>query len=398
VRGYAHVITEDTVSPNILFLGTEFGLWISVDGGNRWAQYKGSDFPAVAVDDIVVQPRESDLVLATHGRGIWIIDDISPLRALTPDLMPKTAAFITSRPATQYIDANASWPEGDEAFIGPSRPTDALITYYQRSRHIYGDMKIEVFDQQGKLLDTISGSKHRGLNRATWSMRLKSPTIPPAASAAFGALQGPLVVPGAYTVKMTKGDEVYTTELKVVEDPRTKYTMAERQAQFDLTMKLYNMLAHMSWAVDSIIGIRDAATQQAGTLPANDPLRQRLTQLAASADKIRSEIVATKEGGAITGEERLREFLTTVYGDVNSYNGRPTAAQVERTEVLGRELEDVIKKVQDQLVGQLPALNSALEQKKLEPIQALSESDWQKQHQEAPPPPKVPGLQMRERD
>ncbi len=398
VRGYAHVITEDTVSPNILFLGTEFGLWISADGGNKWAQYKGSDFPAVAVRDIVVQPRESDLVLATHGRGIWIIDDISPLRALTPDLLPKTAAFITSRPATQYIDANAGWPEGDETFIGPSRPTDALITYYQRSRHIYGDMKIEVFDQQGKLLDTISGSKHRGLNRATWSMRLKSPTVPPAASAAFGAIEGPLVLPGAYTVKMTKGDEVYTTELKVVEDPRTKYTMAERQAQFDLTMKLYNMLDHMSWAVDSIIAIRDAATQRAGTLPANDPLRQRLTQLAASADKIRSEIVATKEGGAITGEERLREFLTTVYGDVNGYYGPPTAPQVERTEVLGRELEDVIKRVQEQLVGQLPSINSALEQKKLEPIQALSEADWQKQHQEAPPQPKVSSLQMGERD
>jgi hypothetical protein len=159
--------------------------------------------------------------------------------------------------------------------------------------------------------------------------------------------------------------------------------MAERQAQFDLTVKLYHLLEHMSWAVDSIIGIRDDATQRASTLPANDPLRQRLTQLAASADKIRSEIVATKEGGAITGEERLREFLTEVYGDVNGYNGPPTAAQVERTDVLGRELEDVIKKVQDQLVGQLPALNSALEQQKLEPIQAISEADWQKQHQGA---------------
>jgi hypothetical protein len=174
--------------------------------------------------------------------------------------------------------------------------------------------------------------------------------------------------------------------------------MAERQAQFDLTVKLYHLLEHMSWAVDSIIGIRDAAAQRAGTLPANDPLRQRLTQLAASADKIRSEIVATKEGGAITGEERLREFLTEVYGDVNSYNGPPTAAQVDRTDVLGRELEDVIKKVQDQLVGQLPSINSALEQQKLEPIQAISEADWQKQHQEAPPQPKVAGLQMRERD
>src|SRR6516165_5666505 len=79
VRGFAHVIKEDSVNGNVLFLGTEFGLWISVDGGQRWAQYKGSDFPAVAVDDIAVHARESDLVLATHGRGIWILDDISPL-------------------------------------------------------------------------------------------------------------------------------------------------------------------------------------------------------------------------------------------------------------------------------------------------------------------------------
>ena len=120
--------------------------------------------------------------------------------------------------------------------------------------------------------------------------------------------------------------------------------------------------------------------------------------MAASADQIRSEIVATKEGGAITGEERLREFLTTVYGDVNGYAGPPTASQIDRTEVLGRELEDVIKKFQTQVASQLPSINSALEQKKLEPIQVISESDWQKQHQEAPPRAKASGMQMRERD
>src|SRR4029077_9870437 len=94
VRGYAHVITEDTVSSNVLFLGTEFGLWISADGGQRWAQYKGTDFPAVAVDDIVVQARESHLAVATHGRDIWIVDDISSWRALTPDVVTKEAALI----------------------------------------------------------------------------------------------------------------------------------------------------------------------------------------------------------------------------------------------------------------------------------------------------------------
>jgi photosystem II stability/assembly factor-like uncharacterized protein len=397
VRGYAHVITEDPVKPNILFLGTEFGLWISVDGGERWAQYKGSDFPAVAVRDIVVQPRTSDLVLATHGRGIWIIDDITPLRALTPDVMSQTATFIPPRPAIQYIDANAGWPEGDESFVGPARPNDALITYYQKGRHVYGDLKIEVLDSQGKVLDSLNGTKHRGLNRAMWSMRVKAPTVPPAASAAFGAAQGPKVLPGTYTVRMTKGDQTYTTPLTVVSDPRGKYTMEDRQAQYALAMKLYTMLDHMSWAVDSVIEVRDGAQQAAAKVPASDPLHKQLTDLSASADQIRSKFVATKEGGAITGEERLREYVSTVYGDVLSYDGRPTAAQVERTDVLNRELEDVIQEFQKLTTAQLPEINRGLEQKKMPAIKVTPEAEWQKAHQGGSGQ-KASAMQMREID
>src|SRR6202022_1622006 len=84
VRGYAHVIKEDLVNPRLLFLGTELGLWISADGGERWSRYKGNNFPAVAVRDLAVHPRDDDLVIATHGRGIWIIDDITPPRAPPP--------------------------------------------------------------------------------------------------------------------------------------------------------------------------------------------------------------------------------------------------------------------------------------------------------------------------
>jgi len=397
VRGYAHVITEDTVKPNVLFLGTEFGLWISIDGGERWAQYKGSNFPDVAVRDIVVQPRASDLVLGTHGRGIWIIDDISPLRSLTPDVMAQTATFIPPRPAVEYIEANGGWAEGDETFVGPPRPNEAFITYYQKGRHIYGDLKIEVFDQQGKLLDTLSGSKHRGLNRAMWPMRLDPPIVPPAASAAFGAAEGPKVVPGTYTVKMTKGDQTYTTQLEVVTDPRAKYTLEDRKAQFDLAMKLYGMLEHMSWAVDAVIGVRDEATQRAAKVPATDPLHKKLTDLAASCDQLRAKIVATKEGGAITGEERLREYVTNVYGDVNSYDGRPTDAQIARTDVLGRELEDVIKEFQKLSTDQLQGINAALGKQKLDPIQVIPETDWQKQHPRGGPV-QASNKQMWERD
>ena len=100
-------------------------------------------------------------------------------------------------------------------------------------------------------------------------------------------------------------------------------------------------------------------------------------------DQIRSEIVATKEGGAITGEERLREYVAKVYGDVNGYNGRPTDAQVARTAVLGRQLEEVIQKFQKLTSAQLPGINAELQKQKMPPISVVSEADWQKQHQRA---------------
>ena len=381
VLGYAHVIKEDTVDPNLLFLGTEFGLWISVDGGQRWAQYKASNFPAVAVRDLVVHPRASDLVLATHGRGIWIIDDISPLRALTPDLMAKDATLIEGRPAIQYFNANGGWPEGDESFTGPSRPTDAFIDYYQKHRHIFGDLKIEILDQDGKLVDTIPGSKHRGLNRATWSMRLKAPIVPPAASALFAASAGPRVLPGTYTIRMTKGDQVYTGALKVILDPRAKYTVEDRKAQFDLAMKLDRMFGHMSYAVSAIEGVRNAAQARLVKLAENDPLRGRMQQLSANLDSLRSKIVATKEGGAITGEERIREHLGELYGNVNGYEGRPTDYQVARAESLGHELEDVIADFRKLTDKELSGINAGLKKKKLEAIPVLAEGDWEKQQE-----------------
>jgi photosystem II stability/assembly factor-like uncharacterized protein len=357
VRGYAHVIKEDTVNPNLLFLGTEFGLWISIDGGQRWAQYKGSGLPSVAVRDIVVHPQTSDLVLATHGRGIWIVDDISPWRSLNPGLLAEDAGFLPTPLAVQWMEVGGGWAEGDGTFRGPSRPTEAAIPYYQRSRHIYGDLKIEIFDPQGKLVDTIAASKHRGVNRATWSMHLKPPLVPPAATAAFAAAFGPRVMPGLYTVKMTRGDKVYNTLVNVVPDPRAAYSVEDRRVQFELMNRLVALLNHMSWAVDAIITVRDAATAK------------KLPALADAVDKVRAKIVATKEGGAVTGEERLREYVTGLYGDVNGYEGRPTDSQIARTGALARELEEVISQFQE-LVAKS---NSG--------IAILREADWQKTHQ-----------------
>ncbi len=378
MRGYAHVVKEDLLNKNLLFVGTELGLWVSLDGGRQWAQYKGGDLPNVAVRDLAIHPRDKDLVIATHGRGIWIVDDITPLRALTPANLVKEAAFIEARPTVQSIPANGGWANGDAVFTGANPTDEAVITYYQQKRHIFGDLKIEILDESGKLLSTVPSSKRRGLNRATWSMRLKAPRVPTAASAAFSASTGPRVLPGNYTVKMTKDKNVYTTQLQVMPDPRSKHTPADRRAQFDLSMKLYNLLGDMTFAVDRINGVRLALDQAAAKLPANDPLVARLRAASAQVDELRRKIVATKEGGAITGEERLRENLADLYGNVISYEGRPAQTQVERTDAIARELADIVRDFDAWLAKEMPGLNSALSGKQLPPIKVITREEWDK--------------------
>ena len=378
VRGYAHVVKEDLVNRDLLFAGTEFGLWVSLDGGRQWVQYKGGDLPNVAVRDLAIHPRDHDLIIATHGRGIWIVDDITPLRALTPETLAREAFFIEARPAVQSISGGGGWANGDASFVAPNPTDDAVITYYQRKRHIFGDLKIEVFDADGKLLNTVPSSKRRGLNRASWSMRLKAPKTPAAATAAFGAAFGPRVLPGTYTVKMTKDKQVYTTQLQLVSDPRAAHKAEDRKAQFELAMKLYNQLGDMSFAVERINGVRLALDGSAASLAKDDQLRSQLETASAKADEFRRKVVATKEGGAITGEERLREFLADLYSNVSSYEGRPSQTQFERAEALHRELADIVKDFDAWVSMELAPLNAALDKKRMQPVRLITREEWEK--------------------
>jgi hypothetical protein len=177
---------------------------------------------------------------------------------------------------------------------------------------------------------------------------------------------------------MTKGVQVYTTKLDIVMDPRATYTLEDRKQQLALAVRLGSMLDHMSWAVDAIINIRDKATTDAAKLDIKDPLQAQLISLAQSLDAIRGKIVATKEGGAITGEERLREYLGDLYGDVSQYEGRPTEEQLARADVMDRQLDEVVAAFNKFAANELPDINSKLKTKHLPPIYELSEQDWQK--------------------
>jgi hypothetical protein len=227
-----------------------------------------------------------------------------------------------------------------------------------------------------KLVDEVSTSKHRGVSRATWSMHLKPPRVPPAATAAFAASVGPRVLPGVYTVRMTRGEKVYTTQLTVALDPRAQFTVADRKAQFDLVNQIGAQLNRMSGAVDAILAVRDGAQNRAAKLPESDALRGKLQDLARASDAVRSKIVATKEGGAITGEERLREFLAGLYGDVSSYEGHPTDAQSARAAALAHELDDEIREFTALTAATLPDVNRELQARQLPVLAAVSEKDW----------------------
>ena len=373
VRGYAHVIKEDVVKPNLLFLGTEFGLYVSIDAGKTWAQFKGARFPAVAVRDLAIQPRDNDLVLATHGRGIWIIDDITPWRALTPELLTQETTFVSARPAQQRIEGNGGWANGDAVFIGDNPPDAAVITYYQRSRHLYGKLKLEVLDSAGVLIDELPASKRPGLNRVVWSMRAKPPRVPPAAQVAGNSVRGPRLLPGVYTVRLTKNGKATETKLTVGLDRRAKFSEADRKAQFDAAMKVHALFGEESALLDRIVFLRGALAKAAAAVPESDPLRKSVTDFDGKVDAIRKKIVATTEGGAITGEERLREHTDQLYGALLSYEGKPGEYQLAYIDALKRELSDVSKDFAGLLAKDLPLLNDALKVKGQPPVSSPPE-------------------------
>ena len=313
VRGYAHVIKEDLEKPDLLFLGTEFGLWISIDGGKNWAQFKGNHFPAVAVRDLAIQPRENDLVLATHGRGIWIVDDIVPLRNLTSDMVSQEVAFVSARPVQQRIEGSGGWANGDAVFVGDNPPDAAVINYYQKERHLFGKLKIEVLDYSGRVVDEVPASKRPGLNRVTWSMREKPPRVPPAAQIAFAGTRGPRLVPGDYTVRLTKAGKTYETKLTVGLDRRAKFTVEDKKAQYDAAMKVRDLFNDESALMDRIGTLRRDVSKVAAGVAENDSLKKNIKGFDDKIEMVRKKIVATKEGGAITGEERLREHTDQLY-------------------------------------------------------------------------------------
>jgi hypothetical protein len=272
----------------------------------------------------------------------------------------------------QRIEGSGGWAPGDAVFIGDNPPDAAVINYYQRERHLFGKLKLEVLDSSGRVIDELPASKRPGLNRVTWPMRAKPPRVPPAAQVAYSGVRGPRLVPGEYTVRLTKAGKVSETKLTVGLDHRAKFSAADRKAQFDAAMKVHTLFDEESALMDRIVSVRKALAQTGEALPEGDPLRKNISDFDGKFDGVRKKIVATTEGGAITGEERLREHTDQLYGAILSYEGKPGGYQIAYIDALKRELSDVTKEFDQLLAKDLPALNESLKAKGQQVIPAPS--------------------------
>jgi photosystem II stability/assembly factor-like uncharacterized protein len=384
MTGFSHVIREDLVNPNLLFAGTEMGLYISVDAGKTWAKFTGGMPKSVPVRDLAIQPREGDLIMATHGRGIYILDDLSTLRALTAEILDKDFAVLPSRNAVQAIFAFEQRFDGDGEFTGDTGHTAARIVYYLKKRMLVGEFKAAVYDAKGNVIENLSASRRKGINVVEWSMRMKSPKTPPATSLVSDPYTffGPYLPDGTYTVKITRGKETTSAEVHVVADPRARHTAAERAEQYKTVVEAYHLVEHNAFVVDAVADLSSQAADRAGKLGADEPLRKSLDALRDSLSAIQKKLAATKEGG-YTGEIELREKILEVYGGINGYTGKPTESQIAQLAALRKELDSVEAGFRSTAEKAMAAANPELEKKKLPGLKLLTEEEWRKKGQEA---------------
>ena len=373
VDGYAWVIEQDPVQADLLYLGTEFGLFISIDGGAHWARF-AENLPRVAVHDLYLHPRENDLIIATHGRGIYIIDDLSPLRALNAEVLKQDLALLPSRAGIQTIGGGLQDFGGDDEYAGQSLPDVAVISFYAAKRHMFGDSKLEVFDSKDKLITTLPVDKRRGVVRIEWPMRLKAPKLPPSTQL-VQAFVGPRLPEGDYRYVLTRGKQTAEGKVTLAADPRSPHSAEDRTAQRELALALHGELADLTFVADQLADLNTQIEARNKALGNKTP--KSLTSFADKLSALRKKLAASDtDGGYVSGEEQLRERMGELYGAVVGYDGRPSASQQQMHKNVQAELAARMAD-RDQLLAELTAVNSAVEKAGGEALKALDRAGWE---------------------
>jgi hypothetical protein len=215
--GNIQVVREDPKNRNLLYVGTEFGLYVSLDGGKKWPKFM-NNLPTARVDDILVHPRDSDLIVATHARGIWIADDISPLQQTT-STPPSEPLLFDVRPAGAYLSDRQSGQQvgGQKVFVGENPARGAVLNYYLPAA-ASGDVTLAIADATGRVVRTLDGTKNAGVNRVMWNLTATPPAGQGGGVGRGGFGGGTPVDPGTYLVTLTADGKTVRKPVQVLQD------------------------------------------------------------------------------------------------------------------------------------------------------------------------------------
>ena len=317
---FARNIQEDYVNPDLLFLGTEKGLFITNNGGESWSHFT-KNMPPVAVHYIELQSKTNDLVMGTHGRGVIILDDISPLREINSDQLSSKLHFFEP---TGMLMSDKSYGFGssfgaETQFVGENPTTIAQFKYLLPKRHTFGKMTMEIHDLEGNVISKLSPGKSKGVNIVRWNYTMKQPKVAKGKTLAFGGFTSPRVLAGTYKVVINKGRDKFEQEFELTNDPTTSVDSAYFKEKNDIVMSLYDLtqdLAYMVYQVDEMIE------------GSQGKLKSKLMDLK------KTLVITTGDNYVGAAEPELREKLANLYSKIADSYSVPSPNEMEYMEVI----------------------------------------------------------------
>ncbi|MGH7505524.1 MAG: VPS10 domain-containing protein, partial [Longimicrobiales bacterium] len=321
-------VRDDPRNPDVLWLGTELGLFVTNDGGRHWVELR-ANMPTMAFNDLTVHERDNDLVLATHNRGVWILDNVNAIQELTPAAVASDAQLFTIEPAALIRYSNDKAHTGDMVFAGENPPNGALIDYWLRTAQDSGAVTITVHDAQGARIASVRPARSAGINRVVWDLRHERLPAPPGDDDDDDGPAGVPVVPGVYTVGLAVAGRTFEQTVAVGDDPRLDGAPAERVAWTETLLRIADLY-------------RDAI-EVARTL---HPLAQRLPGREGEAGAP-LEAEAARDVAAIAGlMDELVSRIDGVYSAVQDWTGPPTIDQRSRIDYYAAQLAELRPRVE----------------------------------------------------
>ncbi|MFN6038946.1 MAG: WD40/YVTN/BNR-like repeat-containing protein, partial [Bacteroidota bacterium] len=337
--GFAHKIKEDPINKNLLFLGTEMGLFASLDAGENWFRMKNNIPEYCLVRDIQIHPVTHDLIFASHGRGIFIVDDIRLMRNLTKEISDQDFYLF---PTEDVVLNNGKYGWGGPEISGgwnAGNPSDEFsVSYYLKQRLNSGKIQLEIFDENNRLIQTIPGTIRKGINKVSWNKRETPPKVAAGSTKMDAAgFSAPMVLPGKYKVKIKVKDKEYESEIKCVHDAGNKdLSESDRKMVYQKANELKDLF-------NSINGIIDTINLYQGLLK-NDTVAFKKNKNANvffnDLQKVKADLMATTKTSIFADEERLREKVSKLYGSFCGMESRPNVMQLESIDDLVKEFSE----------------------------------------------------------